>query len=126
MLKLKPKRKPLKSSIPKIGCPFCWEWLPKPKRFLHVFSGDGCLGGRCECGAYFVIDETGRSGGQALIDVQALACEGDLERALKLREDIDFELKKKAYQKSTDAYGAGVRGHPEMQPKAWAIKLKDT
>ena len=49
----------------RVGCPFCWEWIPTPTQEKDVFSPEGCLGGRCTCGAVFVIDETGRLGGQA-------------------------------------------------------------
>lgn len=79
-------------------------------------------GGRCECGAYFVVDVTGKSGGQALLDVQTLAAGGDIDQALKLREHEDFELKSKPVRDQTSG-GFVVQGHSYMQPRVWAIKL---
>ncbi len=90
---------------------------------MDVFSASGCEGGRCSCGAVFVMDDGGRFGGEALLDVQALACDGDLDRAMKIRPDIDFELKKQPYQKASDPLGR-VRGNIHVLPKAWAIKMK--
>ncbi|MCP4600603.1 MAG: pyridoxal phosphate-dependent aminotransferase [Proteobacteria bacterium] len=119
------KKRKLKTNIPRIGCPFCMEWLPSPVPLTNVFSATGSNGGRCSCGAFFVLDETGRSGGQALMDVQTLACDGDLDRALKLESGTDFDLKTRAYQKTSDPFGGGVRGHPHMQTKAWVLKLKE-
>jgi hypothetical protein len=120
----KPKKKTLKARIPRIGCPFCWEWLPRPQMLSNVFSAGSTLGGRCDCGAFFTVDETGKSGGQTLLDLQALACDGDLDRALRIQEDIDFELKTKPYQFQSDPMGR-VRGNPHLQPKIWALKLLD-
>jgi hypothetical protein len=119
----KKKRKPLKSGIPKVGCPFCFQWLPAPKSLheMHVLDSPG---GRCACGAYFVVDVTGRSGGQALLDLQTLACGGDLDLALKLREDEDFELKSKPVRDQPNSRGRVVQGHSYMQPRVWALKLE--
>jgi len=119
----KKKRKPLRTSIPKVGCPFCLEWLPTPAHLSQVHSMAG-LGGRCECGACFVVDETGRSGGQALLDVQTLACDGDIDKALKLREGVDFELKTKPVHTQAGPRGLPVRGQSFVQPLVWAITLK--
>jgi len=123
LIKKKRNRKPLRMSFERVGCPFCWEWLPPPKHILNVFSGEGCMGGHCECGAVFVIDETGRLSGQALIDAQALACDGDLDKALTLDSKKDFEIKTRVYQATSRRFGDRVRGHSYLPPKVWAIKL---
>lgn len=117
------KRKPLRSIAPRVGCPFCWEWLPTPTRQRDTYSQES-LGGRCECGAWFVVDETGKSGGQALLDVQTLACGGDVERAMKLRENEDYELQSKPIDYQTSSGSVAVRGHSYMQPRVWALRLE--
>jgi hypothetical protein len=106
-----------------VGCPFCWEWIPEPKTFFDGFSADGCLGGKCSCGAAFVIDETGHSGGQALLDAQALACDGDLDRALSLSSGEDYEVQTRPYQGPTNSIAGRGYGRGYMQPKAWFLKL---
>jgi hypothetical protein len=109
----------------KIGCPFCWEYVPTPQRKIAVFSADGTLGGRCGgCGAAFVVDETGRSGGQALLDAQAVLCDGDLDKAMAM-DSHDYEVKKRAYQGPTNSVGGRPQGHAYLQPKIWFLKLKD-
>ena len=123
LLKKRKKKKTLKTVLPKIGCPFCWEWLPEPRVQARTFSGSECKGGRCDCGVFFVVDETGKSGGTALLDVQAMACDGDLERAMNLRERIDFELKTKGYYGESLTSSGTARGHSHMDPKLWAIRL---
>lgn len=110
-------------AFPKIGCPFCWEWLPPAQQQRDVFSPDGCEGGRCQCGAFFVVDVTGRSGGQALLDAQAVACNGDLDRALKLDSNRDFEIKTRSLREAAGKHGRRFAGHGYMEPKVWAIKL---
>lgn len=121
--KVKGKRRPLRARTYRVGCPFCWEWLPTPVARRDVFSGDGCLGGRCECGAFFVVDETGKLGGQALLDLQALACDGDLDRALRLTAGADFELKQKALADTTGQFRGRVRGKNPTGPRIWSLRL---
>jgi hypothetical protein len=111
------KRKPLKTPSLRAGCPFCWEWLPAAERLAKVFSSDS-RGGRCSCGAFFVVDETGRSGGQALLDALALACGGDLDRAVTLDSGKDYEVKTKPLGPERFA------NHSPAAPKVWAVKLK--
>jgi hypothetical protein len=68
----------------------------------------------------FVLDETGKSGGQALLDALALACDGDLDRALRLDSEKDYELKTKPLRESRFR----IQGHSYLAPKVWALRLK--
>jgi hypothetical protein len=88
-----------------------------------AYSPGGCLGGRCDCGAYFVIDEVGRNGGLALLNAQVLACGGDVQRALGLSNNDDFEVQTRDYQQPG---GVGFRGtaHASSRAKIWFLKLK--
>ena len=97
--------------------------IPTAETSFDSFSGEGCKGGRCECGAVFVVDETGRSGGQALFDAQVMACDGDTERALNLDANRDFEVKTRNLRESIGKNGKPLYGHGYMEPKVWAIKL---
>jgi hypothetical protein len=111
------KRKKLKMPSLRAGCPFCWEWLPPAELLTEVFSSDS-RGGRCPCGAVFVVDETGRQGGAALLDALALACDGDLDRAQKLDSNKDYEVKTKPLGPER------FQSHSPAAPKIWAVKLK--
>lgn len=123
LLKKRKKKKKMRSTLPDIGCPFCWEWLPPPKVQLKSFSGSECKGGKCACGAFYVVDETGKAGGTALLDAQALACDGDLDKAMALREGVDFELKTKGYHGESRTLSGNARGHSHMDPKLWSLRL---
>jgi len=107
-----------KRNKPRATCAFCLRKLKKPKQRDDVFSGDGAKGGRCACGASYVLDETGRSGGQALLDAMALVCEGDLGRAMKLESNVDYEAKSEIYKgRRTTAR--------DVPPKGWCGRLTD-
>jgi hypothetical protein len=116
------KRRRLKLRSARAGCPFCWEWLPPPEPLTGVFSERGCIGGRCECGAYFVVDETGRLGGIALMDLQALATAGDLDRALELRAGENCEIRSKPLTGATRSFGGRTRDSDHFGPRVWALK----
>jgi hypothetical protein len=107
-----------------IGCDFCWEPLPLPQNCRDVFTGDGCLGGRCECGAVYVIDETGREGGLARLDAMALVCDGDLDRALQLDGDRDVEFKTRELGGGVGRFGRRAPVQGQLPTKVWYARLK--
>jgi hypothetical protein len=69
-----------------------------------------------------VIDDTGKTGGQARLDVLAIACDGDLDRAMRIEEGVDFELKVNPVVQTSDPNTSRNMGSPMMQPQVWAIK----
>ena len=124
MLLKKRKKRELKTATPpRVGCPFCFEWLPPPKHIDNVFSGEGCSGGYCACGAVFVVDDTGRLGGQALLDAQALLCSGDLTKAIALVSNKDIEIKNRQYQEPTRGFAAHAYRPAGSRTKLWAIRF---
>gem|GEM_PF-4376416 len=107
-----------------IGCGFCWELLPRPEVRHDAFTGDGCLGGRCECGAVFVVDETGREGGLARLDALALVCGGDLERATQLDADREVDFKTRDLSGRSESGGGRAIAQGQMSPLVWFARLK--
>lgn len=97
--------------------------MPKPEQIPECFSPEGCTGGKCECGAAFVFDETGRGGGQAMIDAVAVACDGDLDRALALTHGDDYTVETRPYLPRTRTFGRGPM-HRGVQPSIWFVGLK--
>jgi hypothetical protein len=77
----------------RILCPFCKQKVAAPRRVTTAFTPGGCLAERCSCGAVYAVDETGRLGGQALLDAQAVLCDGDLQRAMALETDVHVEVR---------------------------------
>ncbi len=106
----------------RVGCPFCFEWIPAPKNLSGVYSPEGAVGGRCECGAAFVLDETGKSGGLALLDAQVHLCDGDIARGTTLETDIDVEVKTRKYQGSVNSVGMR-RGNSYLTAKIWFVRF---
>jgi hypothetical protein len=99
--------------------------VPPPSHHRDVFNGQGCSGGRCPCSAVYVIDETGRDGGQALLDAQALACDGDLDRALSLESGVDYDVKIRDMGKRDRRTAAGRELLSGCLPaKIWFLKLR--
>jgi hypothetical protein len=72
--------------------------VPRPEA-LDGFVG--VVGGRCECGAHFVADVTGRGGGQAFVDGLTLLCDGDVDAALRLGLGTDYEAADVGYRPRT-------------------------
>ena len=119
LLKKPAKRKSFKPKV-RVGCAFCWQWLPDAER-VQAYAVGGAWGGRCECGAFYVADETGRLGGQALLDLTAMACEGDGDRALALENGVHYEVKTKPMTDRDPRYerAQGTVGGPTV----WMLKL---
>lgn len=119
--KRRPKRK--RQEARTLDCPFCERQTTSPKEVFEVFSGDPVLGGACACGAGFVIDETGKAGGQTLLDALAMACAGDLDRALGLDSSRDYKVNKQAYTGSANTLGVRRACSSYVRPKVWFVKL---
>ena len=116
--RLKKKQRSFENTV--FSCAFCGDTAPPPRVRMEVFSGDGCLGGRCECSAVYVVDSTGKDGGTALLDAQALACEGDLDRVMT--PEADFEVRTRDLGARDGSDRVAVSGY--MPPKVWFLKLK--
>jgi hypothetical protein len=116
-------RKPLRPHV-RVGCAFCWQWIPAPER-LAAYDPSGAWGGCCPCGAWFVLDENGKQGGQSLLELCTLAVGGDLDRAVTLREGVDYELRHKPMIERVVRMGAQAQA-PTIEPKVWFLKLRSS
>ena len=108
---------------PRPTCPFCATEIPTPELRFDVYSSEGCLGGRCSCGAAFVIDETGKSGGVAVVDLQTLISDGDLSRAMKLETGRDIEIETRPFPRRSMPSALPRGGYSHLTPKIWFGKL---
>lgn len=102
-------------------CLFCKERIPKPEIVtIRVYSPEGCKGGICpHCGAAFVMDETGKNGGDALLDGLAMVCGGDLDAANALSQE-EYQVRDGIYYREQS--GPGLR-RPYVIPKLWFVHL---
>ena len=108
----------------RIVCPFCEENVPAPRQVMTVFTPDGCLAGRCSCGAVYAVDEIGRLGGQALLDAQAVLCDGDLQLAMTLEsgKQVDALSQPCPSKAIRDAASRFNRSSPSA--RAWFVRRR--
>ncbi len=107
-----------------IMCAFCEEKVPAPSRMMTVFTPEGCLAERCLCGAVYAVDETGRLGGQALLDAQAVLCNGDLNLAMTLESGKQVDIRSRPCRSRTIKVGAGRLTRTSPSARAWFVKRR--
>jgi hypothetical protein len=107
-----------------ILCPFCKEQVRLPRRVMAVFTPDGCLTEACACGAVYAVDETGRLGGQALLDAQAVLCEGDLQQAMSLETGKDVDVKSRRFGTQKIRGGGSRFNRTSASARAWFVRRK--
>lgn len=80
-------------------CPFCGRQIARPENIKTEFSD--VLGGRCDCGTWYVCDPTGHNVGEVYVEALALM-KGDWDiNMLDLdadyrTEDMDYDVKRHA------------------------------
>jgi hypothetical protein len=110
----------------KILCPFCKRGVPAPGRVTTVFSPEGCLAERCSCGAVYAVDETGRQGGQTLLDAQAVLCDGDLRLAMTLETGKQVDVRSRPFPVQKIRAGASRFGRTSPSARAWFVRRRGT
>jgi len=107
-----------------ILCPFCKKRVPAPRQVTTVFTPGGCLAERCSCGAAYAVDETGRLGGQALLDAQAVLCDGDLHLAMTLETGKHVDVRSRPFQSQTLAAGTSRFNRVSRSARAWFVRRR--
>lgn len=112
---------------PPAACPYCESKIPRPSPLTDEAGPDACRGGHCPvCNALYVLDETGKAGGQSLLDVLSLLCDGDLNAGLTLRAGVDYDLREVGYNPRTHSLDPrGMRRRFGL-PKLWFVKRAAT
>ena len=104
------------------ACSFCGAALPRPKK--RPSNPTSVLpGGRCACGACFVIDATGRNGGQALLEALEDACDGDRARSQYLVPGRDYGELIENYDPQLHRYITGFRGYRRGMARLYLVRL---
>ena len=122
-----PKTNPFAQRMRKarqILCPFCKEKVPAPRRVMAAFTPEGCLAGACSCGAVYAVDETGRLAGQALLDAQAVLCEGDLQLAMTLETDKQVDVRSRPLGTQTIQGGGSRFNRTSASARAWFVRRR--
>jgi hypothetical protein len=104
------------------ACAFCGAALPRPKR--RPWKTESLLpGGRCACGAFFVVDPTGRNGGQALLEALEDACGGDRGRSQFLVPGRDYGELIENYDTQLHRFIRGFTGYRRGMARLYLVKL---
>jgi hypothetical protein len=104
------------------ACLFCGAALPRPKQRAWV-PASLLPGGRCSCGACFVVDPTGRNGGHALLEALADACDGDRARSDFLVPGRDYLEMIENYDQQLHKLIKGFRGYRRGMARLYLVKL---
>ncbi len=109
-----------KSTLKVPKCPFCGGPFKRPE----VLTGDftDFLGGRCDCGAVYVNDVTGKNLGETLMDCLVFACDNDWDRAQSLEPEVDYDEFTISYDDQAHVIHTSLR--QRMRGKIIFIKLK--
>jgi hypothetical protein len=91
---------------------------------MTVFTPQGCLAERCSCGAVYAVDETGHLGGQALLDAQAVLCDGDLNLAMTLESGKQVEVRSQPCPSKTIRGGASRFTRTSASAQAWFVRRR--
>jgi hypothetical protein len=91
---------------------------------MTVFTPDGCLAGGCSCGAVYAVDETGRLGGQALLDAQAVLCDGDLRVAMTLESGRHVDVRSRPFPVQSIRDGARRFERTSASARAWFVRRR--
>jgi len=91
------------------GCPFCSRPIGVPEEITTRF-GNTFSGGRCTCGAVFVVDSSGHNLGEAYVDALAYACNNDYEKAWSLQPDVDYEIRELSADARRNTFREARRG----------------
>ena len=104
------------------ACPFCEAEVARPAAMDSEQGPDSPRGARCACGALYLMDATGKQGGQVLLAGLAMLCDGDVDRAMSLRTGIDYELTPMSYNPRTHSLDRAERGRRFGVPKLWFFR----
>ena len=107
-----------------ILCPFCKQKVPAPRRVMAVFTAEGCLAERCSCGAVYAVDETGRLGGQALLDAQAVLSLGDLQLAMTLETGKQVDVRSRRIGAVKIRGGTSRFNRTGASARAWFVRRR--
>jgi hypothetical protein len=106
-----------------LSCPFCEQPLGELEDIMTKF-GNVIEGGRCECGAAYVYDGSGHNVGDAYVDVLALVCNNDMDKAWGLTPGEDYDVREFVYDRRKNRFSSESEGRGRRSPVYLFVKLK--
>ncbi len=107
-----------------LSCPFCARPVGETEEIRTRF-GNTFTGGRCECGAVYVYDQSGHNMGDAYVDALTYACGGDWDLAWSLTPEVDYEVIEKTHDIRKSKYM--MKTNPRGRTPCYIfVKLKES
>lgn len=105
-------------------CPFCWGSLSYPEP-IRLNAIETILGGRCFlCGAHFIVDETGKNVGEAMVQGLQLVA-GELGKELTMLADgVDYDDFILRYDAKVHESLGPAPNHPDEHARLYIIRAK--
>ncbi|MCX5718448.1 MAG: hypothetical protein NT055_00530 [Nitrospirae bacterium] len=85
-------------------CPFCGKMMDVPHK-IRTRLGSDIVGGRCECEAVYVFDQSRHNLGEAYVDALNYACEGKCDNPWELIPGQDYQEITMYYDRRTHSFG---------------------
>lgn len=103
-------------------CAYCRGKLASPPR-LH--GPTDLLGSTCgRCGAICVADPTGKQGGEALMAALRMLADGDDDRAMSLREGVDYESRVVAWSEASNEVDPSLDANRYGVGRLWFFRVR--
>ncbi len=90
-------------------CPFCGTIIKIPHK-IRTKLGCDIVGGRCECEAVYVLDQSRHNLGEAYVDALNFACEGKYDNPWELIPGEDYQELSLHYDSRTHSFGKSRYG----------------
>jgi hypothetical protein len=103
-------------------CRFCGRSLPRPKKRDDALNPN-LPGASCPCGAFFVVDPTGRNGGVALMEALTDAAGGKAGAGNFMVPRRDYNDYIENYDTQAHRFITGFRGYRRGMARLYLVKL---
>ena len=106
-----------------LRCPFCGTELARPAE-IAVGPGEKAQGGTCRCGAFYLMDPTGKNVGEMMVQALGMVSESVSKDISELTAGEDFEDIVLSYDWRTHRSSGVSTGHMDGYGRLYIIKPK--
>lgn len=106
-----------------LRCPFCDSELPRPGE-LKLQFGEKVLAGRCDCGAIYLLDQTGKSVGEIMVHGLGMVAESLSMAMTDLEPGKDYDDVILSYDWRTHRSAGVSTGYMDGYGRLYVIKSR--
>ena len=105
-------------------CPFCKTSIERPAE-IAIDASDKALGGKCrKCGAWYIVDQTGKNVGTVMMQALELAGRELSKEATSLVSGEDYDDAVLNYDLRTHRSTGESKGHMDGRGRLYMIKVR--